>query len=99
MLQLLIEANANVNNAKCWVHDGWTPLHTAVAHGNIEAARLLVDAKADLHAEYWNREDDNEETPLDLCRSRGMHEHTPAWLALLSPLGRHNESDNDVESS
>jgi ankyrin repeat protein len=39
--------DATVNS---YAYDGWTPLHLAAFFGNLDAARLLLDAGADVHA-------------------------------------------------
>lgn len=41
--------------------NGWTPLHMAAAHGQVEKARLLIDAGADVNR---RKEIDASETPL-----------------------------------
>lgn len=33
-----------------YAYDGWTPLHLAAFFGNLDAARVLLDAGADVHA-------------------------------------------------
>jgi ankyrin repeat protein len=33
-----------------YAHDGWTPLHLAAFFGRLDAARMLLDAGANLHA-------------------------------------------------
>jgi ankyrin repeat protein len=38
---------ATVNS---YSYDGWTPLHLAAFFGNLDAARVLLDAGADVHA-------------------------------------------------
>ena len=38
---------ATVNS---YAYDGWTPLHLAAFFGNLDAARMLLDAGADVHA-------------------------------------------------
>lgn len=45
--EMLIRHGADVNYAD---KDGWTPLHQAVLHGDIEVSRSLVELGADLHA-------------------------------------------------
>jgi uncharacterized protein len=35
---------------EAFAYDGWTPLHLAAFFGHLEAARLLLDAGADVHA-------------------------------------------------
>jgi ankyrin repeat protein len=36
--------------ARAYAYDGWTPLHLAAFFGRIDAARILLDAGADVHA-------------------------------------------------
>src|SRR5438105_1550208 len=43
--------NATVNS---YAYDGWTPLHLAAFFGHLEAARLLLDAGADVNAVSQN---------------------------------------------
>jgi ankyrin repeat protein len=43
----LIENKANVNQKDAW---GDTPLHKSVVNGHTEAAKILLEAKADINA-------------------------------------------------
>ena len=43
--------DATVNS---FAYDGWTPLHLAAFFGNLEAARLLLESGADVHAVSQN---------------------------------------------
>jgi ankyrin repeat protein len=46
-LRQILQEGGNVNG---YAHDGWTPLHLAAFFGQLDAARLLLDAGADVHA-------------------------------------------------
>ena len=56
---------------------GWTPLHLAVAEGDADLVRLLVEAGADLTARTEHRR-----TPVHVAL-----EHSPALVPLLLELG------------
>jgi ankyrin repeat protein len=56
---LLIDHGAKVNAQQ---HGGWAPLHAAAQHGDIETARALVAAGADVGLRA-----DNQQRPLDLA--------------------------------
>src|SRR5262249_44467258 len=63
LVKLLIDRGADVNR-----HDGRekeTPLHYAARYGNVELAKLLLEAKADPTAKEFH-----EKTPLDLAKER-----------------------------
>lgn len=57
--------------------DGWTPLHVAVAEGQDDVVRVLVDAGADLGART-----EHDETPLHVAL-----QHCPRLVPLLLELG------------
>ena len=60
-MKLLIDRGADVNR-----HDGLekeTPLHYAAKYGNVELAKLLLEAKADPRAKEFHGK-----TPLDLAK-------------------------------
>jgi ankyrin repeat protein len=46
-LRQALDDGAAVNN---FANDGWTPLHLAAFFGRLDAARLLLEAGADVHA-------------------------------------------------
>jgi ankyrin repeat protein len=62
----LLEKGANPNVAQ---GGGWTPLHQAAAHGNVELVRLLLEHRADPDA----RSEDGK-TPADLATTNGHPE-------------------------
>jgi len=72
MAELLIENGADLNVAQA---GGWTPLHQAAAHGQVEMVKLLLLFDADKNA----RSDDGR-TPLDMAR-QGQHESVVELLA------------------
>jgi ankyrin repeat protein len=57
-------------------YDGWTPLHLASFFGQLEAARLLVEAGADVHAVSRNS---LENTPLHAATA-GRHSEVALLL-------------------
>ena len=61
---MLVEAGADTDAE---TETGFTPLHMAAGQGNLEVARILVDAGADLGAKCCNRQ-----TAEDLAEARGM---------------------------
>lgn len=50
-LRRLVNAPGAVSS---FAYDGWTPLHLAAFFGHIEAARILLDAGADVHVVSQN---------------------------------------------
>ena len=66
MIELLIEAGADVNTAEA---NGWTALHWAAAAPDADLVRLLVARGANVRAT-----DDHGRTPLDVARSYGNEE-------------------------
>jgi ankyrin repeat protein len=62
---LIAERGGNVN---VYAPDGWTPLHLAAFFGHVEAARLLIEAGADVHAVSKNP---TANTPLHAAATRG----------------------------
>ncbi len=63
LVQLLVSAGAPVNARQ---HGGWTPLHQAAAHGNVELAAFLLASGADPAAQA-----DEGQTPADLAAANG----------------------------
>jgi ankyrin repeat protein len=59
---LIAERGANL-----YAPDGWTPLHLAAFFGHVEAARLLIEAGADVHAVSKNP---TANTPLHAAAAR-----------------------------
>ena len=57
-------------------YDGWTPLHLAAFFGQLDAARILVNAGADLQAESRNA---MKNTPLHAATA-GKHENIALML-------------------
>ena len=47
-------AATNRETVKAYAFDGWTPLHLSAFFGQLEAAMLLLEAGADLHAKSRN---------------------------------------------
>jgi len=66
-------AEATVN---AYAYDGWTPLHLAAFFGHLDAARLLVEAGADVHAVSQNSLSN---TPLHAATS-GRHSDVAMYL-------------------
>ena len=58
----MLDSKAEVDKAKT---DGWTPLMWAAWNGHTDTAKLLLEAKADIHKK-WNRK-----TPLQLAKKKG----------------------------
>ncbi len=58
-------------------YDGWTPLHLAAFFGHLDAARLLLDAGADVHAVSQNTLTN---TPLHAATAG---KHSPVALLLI----------------
>jgi ankyrin repeat protein len=57
---------AEVNIAQ---EGGWTPLHQAAAHGQIEIIKLLLEHKANV-----NSKSDDGSTPLQMAQNKGYSE-------------------------
>ena len=55
------------HRANLYAPDGWTPLHLAAFFGHVEAARLLIEAGADVHAVSKNP---TANTPLHAAAAR-----------------------------
>jgi len=68
VLRALIAGGANLDDRGT---NGWTALHFAVAHDDLAAVRILLDAGADLEA---RTRIDFYSTPLEDAESRGKHE-------------------------
>ena len=71
----LSRALAHPGAVNAYAYDGWTPLHLAAFFGQLEAARQLLNAGADVHAVSRNS---LQNTPLHAA-SAGKH----AAIALL----------------
>lgn len=63
---MLIEAGADVNVVQ---HGGFTPLHLACQHGNIDLIIILLEQGASVEARNQNGE-----TPSDLALQKGFRE-------------------------
>jgi ankyrin repeat protein len=66
MVESLLSNGAKVNIAQ---DGGWTPLHQAAAHGQMEIMELLLGRKADVNAES-----DDGTTPLRMAHNKGFSE-------------------------
>jgi ankyrin repeat protein len=64
-LQILLEANAEVNSVLGLYGDQITPLHEAASFGRADVVHMLCAAKANLVGRSWRQ------TPLDVARSFG----------------------------
>ena len=64
IVKLLLEHGAAANARQ---HGGWTPLHAAAQHGDMESARALTAAGADVLARA-----DNQQTALDLALTKAQ---------------------------
>lgn len=77
--------DATVNS---YAYDGWTPLHLAAFFGHLEAARLLLDAGADVHAVSQNSLTN---TPLHAATAG---KHSPVALLLIERGARAHPADS-----
>jgi ankyrin repeat protein len=64
VIKLLIEHGASANARQ---HGGWTPLHAVAQTGDLESARALVAAGADVQTRA-----DNNQTALDLALTKAQ---------------------------
>jgi len=64
-----LRREAAPTNVNVYAYDGWTPLHLAAFFGRLDAARLLLDRAADVHAVSRNT---MENTPLHAATA-GKH--------------------------
>jgi ankyrin repeat protein len=71
-----LRRNANDAAINSYAYDGWTPLHLAAFFGHLDAARLLLDAGADVHAVSQNSLTN---TPLHAATA-GKHEEVALLL-------------------
>jgi ankyrin repeat protein len=72
----LAEALGQPGAISAYSYDGWTPLHLAAFFGQLDAARLLVEAGADLQAVSRNS---NANTPLHAATA-GKHQAVALML-------------------
>jgi ankyrin repeat protein len=73
--------------ARAYAYDGWTPLHLAAFFGRIDAARILLDAGADVHAVSRNSLTN---TPLHAATAG---KHTDVALLLVAHGARAGVAD------
>ena len=66
VVKLLLENGAKANAQQ---HGGWAPLHAAAQHGDLESARALIAAGADIGLRA-----DNQQRPLDLAVLKAQQE-------------------------
>jgi ankyrin repeat protein len=71
-----LRRNTNDAAINSYAYDGWTPLHLAAFFGHLDAARLLLDAGADVHAVSQNSLTN---TPLHAATA-GKHEEVALLL-------------------
>lgn len=71
-----LRREAGEENVNAYAYDGWTPLHLAAFFGHLDAARLLVEAGADVHAVSRNSLSN---TPLHAATS-GRHGDVAMYL-------------------
>ncbi len=83
-LRRVLNHHAAVN---AWAYDGWTPLHLAAFFGRADAARMLLDAGADVHAVSRNSLTN---TPL---HAAAAGKHAEVALLLLEHGARSNVDD------
>ena len=84
IIKFLIESKANVNKEDRFNE---TPLHNAIRHEEIEIAKMLLAAGANVELK-----NDNQETPIDLARS-------PKTQALFDNLDVGTLDDNKGDSN
>ena len=73
----MIEHGASANARQ---HGGWTPLHAVAQTGDLESARALVAAGADVQTRA-----DNNQTALDLALTKGA---TRLWWIISNRMER-----------
>ncbi|XP_076080073.1 notch-regulated ankyrin repeat-containing protein A-like [Mytilus galloprovincialis] len=89
--EILIKYGANVNSTDS---GGWTPLHIAIAYGNIGLTQILIVNKADVHAvtsEKW--------TPLHLSAYNGNTQVTNVLLKAYADVRAINEEARGYSSA
>jgi ankyrin repeat protein len=64
-VKLLLEFGANPNSQ---TQDGWTLLHDAAMYGRIEIAQALIEAGADLDAQFSSSTIHSDKTPIAIAK-------------------------------
>ena len=75
VVDMLLEAGADINARSTGGTPGWTALHHAIMKGHVDAVAHLVDRGIDLSI----KNDDAGETGLDLVKFMRSHEKRRQW--------------------
>ena len=75
---MLIEAGGEVNLQD---ENGWTPLHRASAHGEVEIIHMLIEAGGEVNLQTTGQTGQTGQTPLHVASKNG---HVEAITALLA---------------